>query len=231
MASKHYFTSESVTEGHPDKICDQISDAVLDSIIADDHDARVACETLVTTGLVMVAGEITTTTYVDIPEVVRNVVKRIGYTDATYGFDYETCAVLTSKVGNPGKDNNGLVAVWPEANTQGAWDMGLRPAPAGMAAALKDAGAAYIVASDLARNNPELAQALEALDFVVVQELYLTDTAKAADVVLPVRSFIEREGTFTSGDRRVQRGGPVGHVGEACSPTFAGAGKSGLLEP
>ena len=96
MANKHFFTSESVTEGHPDKVCDQISDGILDSIIAEDHDARVACETLVTTGLVMVAGEITTTTYVDIPEVVRNIVKRIGYTDANYGFDYETCAVLTS---------------------------------------------------------------------------------------------------------------------------------------
>ncbi len=92
----HLFTSESVTEGHPDKVCDQISDAILDSIIKDDHDARVACETLVTTGLVMIAGEITTSTYVDIPEIARNTVKRIGYTDASFGFDYETCAVLTS---------------------------------------------------------------------------------------------------------------------------------------
>jgi NADH-quinone oxidoreductase subunit G len=115
------------------------------------------------------------------------------------------CAVLSSKVGRPGQANNGLVAVWPDCNTQGAWDMGLRPAPAGLVEAMTDAGAAYIVASDPVRNNPGFAEALEAVGFVVVQELYLTDTAKAADVVLPVRSFIEREGTFTSGDRRVQR--------------------------
>src|SRR5215207_6215880 len=93
---RHLFTSESVTEGHPDKIADAISDAVLDAIIADDPAARVACETLVTTGLVCVAGEITTKTYVDIPRLVRNTVERIGYTDATYGFDNKTCAVIST---------------------------------------------------------------------------------------------------------------------------------------
>jgi len=93
---RHLFTSESVTEGHPDKIADAISDAVLDAIIADDPTARVACETLVTTGLVCVAGEITTTTYVDIPKLVRSTVERIGYTDATYGFDNKTCAVIST---------------------------------------------------------------------------------------------------------------------------------------
>ena len=90
------FTSESVTEGHPDKIADQISDAVLDAIIAQDPVARVACETLVTTGLAIVAGEITTTCYVHIPDIVRETIKEIGYTRAKYGFDYETCAVITS---------------------------------------------------------------------------------------------------------------------------------------
>ncbi len=90
------FSSESVTEGHPDKIADQISDAVLDAIIADDPHGRVACETFVTTGLVLVGGEITTDTYVDIPTIVRDTIKEIGYVDATYGFDYLTCAVLTS---------------------------------------------------------------------------------------------------------------------------------------
>lgn len=94
--SKHLFTSESVTEGHPDKIADQISDAVLDSIIEKDPFARVACETLVTTGLVLVAGEITTNCYVDIPKVVRQTVCEIGYTRAKYGFDGDTCAVLTA---------------------------------------------------------------------------------------------------------------------------------------
>lgn len=94
--NRRLFTSESVTEGHPDKICDQISDAILDSILAEDPNARVAAETSVTTGLVLVAGEITTSTYVDIPKVVRETVREIGYTRAKYGFDAETCAVLTS---------------------------------------------------------------------------------------------------------------------------------------
>jgi len=92
----YLFTSESVTEGHPDKIADQISDSILDEIIKDDPDARVACETLVTTGMVFVAGEITTSTYVHIPDVVRETIKGIGYTRAKYGFDYETCAVMSS---------------------------------------------------------------------------------------------------------------------------------------
>lgn len=97
MARKNYFfTSESVTEGHPDKIADQISDAILDAIIAKDPVARVACETLVTTGLAFVAGEITTSCYVDIPSIVRDTIRDIGYTRAKYGFDYETCAVITS---------------------------------------------------------------------------------------------------------------------------------------
>jgi len=93
---KHLFTSESVTEGHPDKIADQISDAILDEIMAQDPQGRVACETLVTTGLAFVSGEITTSCYVEIPSIVRDVIKDIGYTDATFGFDYETCAVLTA---------------------------------------------------------------------------------------------------------------------------------------
>jgi len=91
-----FFTSESVTEGHPDKLCDQISDAVLDAIIGEDPDARVACECCVTTGLVMVMGEITTSTYVDLNSLVRDVVLDIGYTRAKFGFDGETCGVLTS---------------------------------------------------------------------------------------------------------------------------------------
>jgi S-adenosylmethionine synthetase len=97
MGNRDYvFTSESVTEGHPDKICDQISDAILDSILKDDPTGRVACETLVTTGLTVVAGEITTSTYVDIPKVVRRTIKEAGYTRAKYGFDYETCGVVVS---------------------------------------------------------------------------------------------------------------------------------------
>ncbi|MBC2390300.1 methionine adenosyltransferase [Listeria booriae] len=94
--NRHLFTSESVSDGHPDKIADQISDAILDAILTRDPDARVACETTVTTGLVLVAGEITTSTYVDIPKIVRDTIKEIGYTRAKYGFDAETCAVLTA---------------------------------------------------------------------------------------------------------------------------------------
>ena len=96
MSDRHLFTSESVTEGHPDKIADQISDAILDQVYKDDPFGRVAVETLVTTGLVIVAGEMTTSTYVDIPMVVRKTIEEIGYTRAKYGFDYETCGIVVS---------------------------------------------------------------------------------------------------------------------------------------
>ncbi|NPA25192.1 MAG: methionine adenosyltransferase [Deltaproteobacteria bacterium] len=97
MPTKDYlFSSESVTEGHPDKVADQISDAILDGIISQDRNCRVACETMVTTGMAVVAGEITTDCYVDIPAVVRETIKKIGYNDSAMGFDWETCAVLTS---------------------------------------------------------------------------------------------------------------------------------------
>ena len=93
---KKYFTSESVTEGHPDKIADQVSDAILDAILAKDANARVACETFLTTGMVLISGEISTTCYVDMPQIARQVIKEIGYDDARHGFDYKTSAVLTS---------------------------------------------------------------------------------------------------------------------------------------
>jgi len=96
MDPRYLFTSESVTEGHPDKVADQISDSVLDAILDKDPQGRVACETLVTTGMAMVAGEITTDTYVDIPQIVRRAIRDIGYTSSEFGFDWETCAVLTS---------------------------------------------------------------------------------------------------------------------------------------
>ncbi len=96
MFDRHLFTSESVTEGHPDKVADAISDAVLDALLAEDPKSRVACETLVTTGLAVIAGEITTSAYVHLPEVVRDTIRRIGYTDAGYGFDANTCAVMST---------------------------------------------------------------------------------------------------------------------------------------
>ena len=94
--SEYLFTSESVTEGHPDKLADQISDGVLDAILAEDHDARVACETLVTTGQVVVAGEVSTTARIDIPAIVRATVAQVGYTSSDIGFDAATCAVLVA---------------------------------------------------------------------------------------------------------------------------------------
>src|SRR5438309_7521781 len=93
---KTLFTSESVTEGHPDKLCDQISDGVLDAILAQDPDARVACETATTTGMVIVMGEITTTAWVDVQKIARDTIMQAGYTRAKYGFDYDTCAVIVS---------------------------------------------------------------------------------------------------------------------------------------
>ena len=96
MFDRSLFTSESVTEGHPDKVADAISDAVLDALLAEDPVARVACETLVTTGLAVIAGEITTSAYVHLPDVVRDTIRRIGYTDAGYGFDANTCAVMST---------------------------------------------------------------------------------------------------------------------------------------
>ena len=98
-AAQYLFTSESVTEGHPDKMCDQVSDAILDAIIREDPDARVACETATTTGLVLVLGEITTNTYIDFQSVVRETVRDIGYTKTDYGFDYQTCGTLVSVKG------------------------------------------------------------------------------------------------------------------------------------
>ncbi|EQB22336.1 S-adenosylmethionine synthetase [Dehalobacter sp. UNSWDHB] len=125
------FTSESVTEGHPDKICDQISDAILDAVLCQDREARVACETSVTTGLVLVSGEITTHCYVDIPRVVRETIRQIGYTRAKYGFDADTCAVLTS-IGKQSSDialgvNKALEAKISEEDISeiGAGDQGM----------------------------------------------------------------------------------------------------------
>jgi S-adenosylmethionine synthetase len=120
---RHVFTSESVTEGHPDKVADQISDAVLDEILAKDPAGRVACETLVTTGMAMVAGEITTTTYVHIPDIVRETVEGIGYTDASYGFDGRTIAVLTSIDRQSADIDRGVSSTKKKA--QGAGDQGM----------------------------------------------------------------------------------------------------------
>ena len=129
-ASQYLFTSESVTEGHPDKMCDQISDAILDEIIRDDPAARVACETATTTGLVLVLGEITTNTYIDFQTIVRDTVRDIGYTKADYGFDYQTCGTLVSVKGQSPDIAQGVdaaleVRAEAAAHELGAGDQGM----------------------------------------------------------------------------------------------------------
>lgn len=123
--TSYLFTSESVTEGHPDKVADQISDAVLDAILAQDKTARVACETMVTTGMAIVAGEITTTGYVHIPDIVRNTIKEIGYNDHAMGFDWETCGVMSSIDRQSPDISQGVTAGEGLYNEQGAGDQGL----------------------------------------------------------------------------------------------------------
>jgi S-adenosylmethionine synthetase len=129
-AAQYLFTSESVTEGHPDKMCDQISDAILDAILRDDPDARVACETATTTGLVLVLGEITTHTYIDFQSIVRDTVREIGYTRADYGFDYQTCGTLVSVKGQSPDIAQGVDAALEvrddaSASELGAGDQGM----------------------------------------------------------------------------------------------------------
>ncbi|MCN4144468.1 MAG: methionine adenosyltransferase [Thiohalomonas sp.] len=123
MANSHLFTSESVSEGHPDKIADQISDAVLDAILTDDKNARVACETMINTGMVLIAGEITTSSYVDMQQVVRDTIKEIGYNHSDMGFDYRSCAVLTSIDKQSADIAMGVDET--DAHAQGAGDQGL----------------------------------------------------------------------------------------------------------
>ena len=124
-AAKVLFSSESVTEGHPDKLCDQVSDAVLDALLAKDPMSRVACETATTTGTVLVAGEITTTAYADVIGIVRDVVKDIGYTNAHYGFDYETCGVLTAIKPQSPDIARGVDRAQDDGDELGAGDQGM----------------------------------------------------------------------------------------------------------
>ncbi|MFZ5584583.1 MAG: methionine adenosyltransferase [Thermodesulfobacteriota bacterium] len=125
MGANYLFTSESVTEGHPDKIADQISDSILDAMLKDDPESRVACETLVTTGMAVVAGEITTQTWVDIPDIVRSTIREIGYSNSSMGFDWETCAVITSIDKQSPDISQGVTANTSLFGEQGAGDQGL----------------------------------------------------------------------------------------------------------
>jgi S-adenosylmethionine synthetase len=119
------FTSESVSEGHPDKVCDQISDSILDAILAQDPDSRVACETMVSRGFVVIAGEFTTRAQIDYQEVVRACIKDIGYADAEMGFDYNSCAVLTSIQRQSADIALGVDAATSQSKEQGAGDQGM----------------------------------------------------------------------------------------------------------
>src|ERR1041385_8129857 len=119
MSQRFLFTSESVTEGHPDKLCDQVSDGVLDAIFAKDPDAKVACETFATTGLVLVGGEIKTKTYVEVPDIVRKIIADIGYTKGAYGLDAETCSVLSAIHEQSGDINRGVERATPELTGAG----------------------------------------------------------------------------------------------------------------
>ena len=123
--AKRLFTSESVTEGHPDKVCDQISDAVLDSMLSGDKNSRVACETIVTTGMVLVMGEISTNCYVDIPRIVRDTVKQIGYTKPEYGFDHKSCSVLTAIDEQSADIAMGVDSAFDDSADKGAGDQGM----------------------------------------------------------------------------------------------------------
>ncbi len=143
------------------------------------------------------------------------------------GLDYagtaalaQACANLLAATRHAGLEGSGLIAVWPHANTQGAWDMGLRPEPAGLGAALKGAKAVYLMAADPACDDPDLAESLRAAGFVIDQTLFLTETARLADVVLSAQAFTEREGTYTSGERRVQRSFPAVPPLPGCRPDW-----------
>ena len=184
--ARHLFTSESVTEGHPDKICDQISDSILDALLENDPHARVACETTVTTGLVLVAGEISTNTYVDIPKLVRKTVKEIGYDRAKYGFDCDTCAVITSI-----DEQSGDIAMGVDEALENKIQR-LNQEIAIQKAKLADLKAQIKIADDIVSLNTELSQKRSEL-FAIQNEISLANDTLG----LQEFGFFERQYKFS----------------------------------
>jgi S-adenosylmethionine synthetase len=235
---RHVFTSESVTEGHPDKIADQISDAILDAILSKDPAARVACETLVTTGMAVVAGEITTSTYVHIPDIVRGTITSIGYTDANFGFDAQTCAVLTTidrqsadiamGVDTGGAGDQGMMFGYATNETPS-----LMPLPIVLAHRLAERLAAVRKAGDLAWLRPDgktqVSIAYEGPKPVGISKIVVSaqhselvdNTELRAGVIEQVVRPVVREAGFDVADRdilvnptgRFVVGGPQGDAG------------------
>jgi S-adenosylmethionine synthetase len=247
MYDRHLFTSESVTEGHPDKVADAISDAVLDAILTDDHKARVACETLVTTGLACVAGEITTTTYVHVPDVVRSTIARIGYNDPSFGFDAATCAVM-STIDRQSPD------IAMGVDTGGAGDQGmmfgfatdeteeLMPMPIQLAHRLTEALAAKRKSGDIKWLRPDgKAQVTVlyedrrpvAVDTVVISTQHSPDVSHRTirNTIIPEEMLGRKTKYHVNPTGRFVIGGPQGDAGltgrKIIVDTYGGMGRHG----
>jgi len=243
MPKDYLFTSESVTEGHPDKIADQISDALLDAIIKDDPRARVAIETCLKTGFALVAGEVTTRTYIDIPKIIRRTICRIGYTDSSHGFDGNTCAVLASIEGQSGDISLGVTAETSESKEQGAGDQGmmfgfavdetaeLMPAPISWAhkltrqlSAARRSSLPYLrpdgksqVTIQYENNKPKRIDAVvissQHADSVSTEQIRKDIREQVIDAVLPKHLVDNNTKYFINPTGRFVIGGPMGDAG------------------
>ena len=255
MKNKYLFTSESVTEGHPDKVCDQISDSILDRIYEEDPNGRVACETMVTTGLAFVSGEITTSCYVDIPTIVRKTIKEIGYTHANYGFDYLTCGVITAIQSQSPDIAMGV-------DTGGAGDQGMMfgyatdetkefmPMPINLAHALtrriakirKEKGVTYLRPDGKSQVTVEYVDGKPKRIEAIVVSVHHDKKAKLNDIIsdmkrLVIKKIIPEElmdantKIFVNPTGRFEVGGPQGDTGvtgrKIIVDTYGGVGSHG----
>ncbi|HQN96525.1 MAG TPA: methionine adenosyltransferase [Thermoanaerobaculales bacterium] len=252
---RHVFTSESVTEGHPDKVADQISDAILDAVLKDDPNGRVACETLVTTGLAFIAGEITTNTYVDFPRLVRETIRDIGYTRAKYGFDYETCAVVSSidpqspdialGVDAGGAGDQGLMFGYATSETPELMPMPLMLAHklAMRLAELRRQGKVKWLRPDgksqvsieyegcVPRRVEAVVVSCQHADSVAIEELRDEIRQRVIHAVIPESMMDERTKVFINPTGRFVTGGPQGDCGltgrKIIVDTYGGVGSHG----